>query len=247
MYQQYQPFGRLLLLIFTKSIVSTQLSFIFPSSDIYRSGITWQFSLLASFCYSYSTYSQTASFPFNCPSFLLDRISTNLAYPSSITLYVSFCYSYSQTASFLLKCRSPLLLQISTNLASIAVLAFRSVSVTHIHKESRFHSTVVQLYHFKSISIRDIRAVLVVWLAFITFIYKKHCLGSNVVHLHQFRYPRVRHFQAVLAFWSASVSFFHGQHHLYSTIVHLYQFRYLRSQDTLAVRAFLSVFVAFIQ
>ena len=143
--------------------ISTNLAYpsstSFPSSDIYRSGISGSFSLLVSFCYSYSTYSQTASLPFNCPSFLLDRISTNLAYSSSIRLFVSFCYSYSQTASFPLKCRLPLLPQIPANLASIAVLAFWSVSVTYIHKESRFHSTVVQLYQFKSICIRDMRDI----------------------------------------------------------------------------------------
>ena len=163
------------------------LSFIFTRSDIYEFFMPWQL-ILISFCYSYS---QTASFPFNCPSFLLDRISTNLPYPSSFRLSVSFCYSYSQTASFPLKCRSSLLPQISTNLASIAVLAFWSVSVTHIHKENRFHSTVVQLYQFRSVRIRDIRAVLVVGSVSITFIYKKHCLCSSVVHLYQFRYPGV--------------------------------------------------------
>ena len=185
---------------------------------------------------------------FNCPSFSLDRISTNLAYPSSIRLLVSFCYSYSQTASFPLKCRSSLLPQISTNLASIALLAFWSVSVIHIHKENRFHSTVVQLYQFRSIRIRDIWAVLVVRSAVsITFVYKRHCLCSSVVHLYQFRYPGVRRSQAVLAFWSVSVSFFHRKHHLYSTIVHVYLFTYLGSQDTRAVRAFLSVSVAFSQ
>ena len=114
-------------------------------------------ALPVAFWYSYS---QTASFPFNCPSFLLDRISTNLAYPSTIRLLVGFCYSYSRTASFPLKCRSSLLPQISTDLASIAVLAFWSISVTHIHKENRFHWTVDQFR--SSIRIRDIRAVLVV-------------------------------------------------------------------------------------
>ena len=49
-----------------------------------------------------------------------------------------------------------LLPQISTNLESIAVLAFWSFSVTHIHNENRFHSIVVQLYQFRSIRIRDI-------------------------------------------------------------------------------------------
>ena len=40
-------------------------------------------SLLVSFCYSYS---QTASFPLKCRSFLPVQIATNLAYPSSIGL-----------------------------------------------------------------------------------------------------------------------------------------------------------------
>ena len=46
----------------------------YPSSGI---------SLLVSFCYSYS---QAASFPLKCRSFLPVQISTNLAYPSSIGL-----------------------------------------------------------------------------------------------------------------------------------------------------------------
>ena len=113
---------------------------------------------------------------------------------------------------------------------------------SYIYKENRFHPTVVQLYQFRSMTIRDIRAALVVRSVSITFINKRHSLCLSVVHLYQFRYPGVRRSQAVLAFWSVSVSFFHREHYLYSTIVHVYQFIYLRT-----VRAFLSVFVSFIQ
>ena len=71
------------------------------------------------------SYSQRASFLLNCRSSSLVQISTNLAYPSSISLLVSFCYLYSQRASFPLNCRSSLLVQISMNLAysgSISIL-----------------------------------------------------------------------------------------------------------------------------
>ena len=45
---------QLLLLIFTNSIVSTQVSFIFITSDIYKSGIHSSIGILVSFCNSYS-------------------------------------------------------------------------------------------------------------------------------------------------------------------------------------------------
>ena len=167
----------------------------------------WQL-ILISFCYSYS---QTASFPFNCPSFLLDRISTSLAYPSSIRLFGQF---HSQTASFPLKYRSSLLPQNTvSDIYKSGIHSSISILVSFFNSYSQRESfplncrSIVPVQKYKNPRYPSCVSRRWVRFYYITFIYKKHCLCSSVVHLYQFRYPGVRRSQAVLAFWSVSLLF----------------------------------------
>ena len=175
--------------IFTKSIVSTQLSFIFTSSDI-----TNLPCLLVSLFYSYS---QRASFPRNCRLSLLVQISTDLAYHSSISILISFCYL---TVVRLYQFRYLRIWHV------LAVSTFWSVSVTHIHKHHRFHLTVVHFYQFRYLRIWHTLAVQAFWSISVTHIHKEHRFHTTVLHLYWVRYLRIWHASAVLAFWFASVT-----------------------------------------
>ena len=137
-------------------------------------------SLLVSFCYSNS---QKASFSLNCRSFLpvqistnltyihiflnsivsiqlsvilLDGTSTNLAYPSSIRLLVSFCYSYySQKASFPLNYRSCLPFLISMNLGFPSSINL-SVSFCYSYSQkASFPLNCRSFYQFRYIDIYE--------------------------------------------------------------------------------------------
>ena len=131
MQEQCKPFGQFLLLLFTKSIVPTQLSFIFTSSDIEEPACKSSVSLLVSFFYFYS---QKASFLLNCRPSLPVQISKNPAYKSSGRLLVSFCYIYSQKASFLLNCRPSLPVQTSQKPAYKNTVKFL-VSFCHFYSQ----------------------------------------------------------------------------------------------------------------
>ena len=97
--------------MFTNSIVFSQVSFIFTTSNIYKSGIRYSsISILIGFC---NSYIQRESFPPNCSSIVPVQKYENPRYPSSVSRRVSFYYFYLQKALSLLKCSSSLPVQIS--------------------------------------------------------------------------------------------------------------------------------------
>ena len=170
------------VLIFTNSMVSTHLTFIFTSLDICRSSIPSSINPLVSFCYSYS---QRTSFPLNWRSSLLVQISTNLAYPGSNIAFwsvsVNHIHKEHRFHTAVLHLYQFRYLQIWYMLA---VLAFWSASVTNIHKQHRFHTTVLHLYYFRYLIIWHALAVLVFWSVSVTHIHKEFRFTSTVVYLY---------------------------------------------------------------